>query len=266
MELTIEEIRSSGLLELYVLDDLSKEEALQVKKMLIAYPELMEDIISIENAYTFYGMIHSSKPPKGTYSSLLNELNMTPESALDHIKAVVENESKRWWYKLLWPIIGLILLIWGIQKLRECEAVVEQGRSSISKIREKMAIQESQLDVYKQLIQEENVVINAHGVGRFRDADANFYYNDNKNRTYLHIKNLPTNIDDSFYQLWAVCDNDKVIPLDRFHVNSNAIIETRHIDIADSYIITLESGHSKKGPSWCDRVLTFDFSICNEIK
>ena len=53
---------SSGILEMYVLGDVSPEESQQVENMAAAYPEVAGQIREIEEALEYYALIHAIEP------------------------------------------------------------------------------------------------------------------------------------------------------------------------------------------------------------
>lgn len=58
----LNEIRESGLLELYVLGELNKSEKETVLKAISFFPELKKELTLIENAFLFYAKLHAIKP------------------------------------------------------------------------------------------------------------------------------------------------------------------------------------------------------------
>ena len=54
----------SGILEQYVLGDLSNEEMLEVEQNSMIYPEIKSEIIEIESALLNYALYNSIEPSK----------------------------------------------------------------------------------------------------------------------------------------------------------------------------------------------------------
>lgn len=67
----------SGVLELYVLGDLSPEEALQVEEMAAQHPEVKAEIAAIEQAIEQYAMQNAVEPSADVETRLLEKLGLS---------------------------------------------------------------------------------------------------------------------------------------------------------------------------------------------
>ena len=67
----------SGVLELYVLGDLSPEEALQVEEMASQYPEVRDEIAAIEQAMEQYAMQNAVEPSADVETRLFEKLGLS---------------------------------------------------------------------------------------------------------------------------------------------------------------------------------------------
>jgi anti-sigma-K factor RskA len=64
----------SGILEQYVLGDLSIEERLEVEKNAVKYPEIKAELIEIESALLNYAISNAIKPSESLRNKVLNSL------------------------------------------------------------------------------------------------------------------------------------------------------------------------------------------------
>ncbi|HQS05466.1 MAG TPA: hypothetical protein PLT16_07485, partial [Daejeonella sp.] len=64
----------SGILEQYVLGDLSIEERLEVEKNAVKYPEIKAELIEIESALLSYAMSNAIEPAESLRNKVLNSL------------------------------------------------------------------------------------------------------------------------------------------------------------------------------------------------
>lgn len=60
--MTVSEYISSGILELYVMGNLSADEALGVEKMMVLHPEIRDEVTAIEIALEQYGQSNAVQP------------------------------------------------------------------------------------------------------------------------------------------------------------------------------------------------------------
>lgn len=79
----------SGVLELYVLGDLSSEETLQVEEMAARYPEVRAEIDAIEQAMEKYAMQNAVEPSADVETRLFEKLGF---SDLEEQEEVVSNQ------------------------------------------------------------------------------------------------------------------------------------------------------------------------------
>lgn len=85
----------SGVLELYVLGDLSPEETLQVEEMAAQYPEVRKEIAAIEQAMEQYAMQNAVEPSEAVESRLFEQLGFTTkEEKTPFVEPVYKEEPK----------------------------------------------------------------------------------------------------------------------------------------------------------------------------
>ncbi len=71
------EIKNSGILELYVIGDLSEKERLEVEEAAANYPEILEEITEIEMALESYAFANASEVDPTAKPMLLAGINYT---------------------------------------------------------------------------------------------------------------------------------------------------------------------------------------------
>lgn len=76
----------SGVLELYVLGDLSPEEALQVEEMAAQHPEVKAEIAAIEQAIEQYAMQNAVEPSADVETRLLEKLGLSEVESQKTVK------------------------------------------------------------------------------------------------------------------------------------------------------------------------------------
>ena len=73
----IDNLRNSGLLELYVLQDLDEHENKIVESALLSYPALKQDLHDIELALQLYAYAHATPPPPTVKPMMLATIDYT---------------------------------------------------------------------------------------------------------------------------------------------------------------------------------------------
>ena len=86
----------SGVLELYVLGDLSPEETLQVEELSSRYPEVRDEIAAIEEAMEQYAMRNAVEPAADVETRLFERLDLNNEEVPEVIsnQPVYQEEAK----------------------------------------------------------------------------------------------------------------------------------------------------------------------------
>ena len=77
----------SGVLELYVLGDLSPEEALQVEEIASQYPEVKEELAAIELAMEKYAIENAVEPSTDIETKIFEKLGISSDGDLESIQA-----------------------------------------------------------------------------------------------------------------------------------------------------------------------------------
>lgn len=65
---------SSGILELYVLDQLSEKERREVEENMVQYDEIRKEVEAIESALLIYCTFNSRVPPPGMKDEIITEI------------------------------------------------------------------------------------------------------------------------------------------------------------------------------------------------
>ena len=86
----------SGVLELYVLGDLSPEETLRVEEMASQYPEVRDELAAIEQAMEQYAMQNAVEPSADVESRLFRKLGLSDDSEIETVSTPpVQQEEPR---------------------------------------------------------------------------------------------------------------------------------------------------------------------------
>ncbi len=71
----LEEIKNSGILELYVLGDLSSKELAEVEQAISKYPALKQELFEIEKSFEVYAQLNAAKTDPTGRSMLVTAVN-----------------------------------------------------------------------------------------------------------------------------------------------------------------------------------------------
>lgn len=235
--MTLEEIKASGLLELFALGQLSPREQELVREHLATYPSLKDDLKAIEKALEGYAKSAAIAAPSVVKQRILNEIGSTSAPISEPVS------SKR----SLWPVVAVLATIMAFalfylyqQKDKEYQDSKERLRVIIDSCSTENQQHIAQIENLQQLTRGDNEILHMVGTENFPQTDLYFHHNPVTKRNFIQIRNLPDIAANQSFQLWSLKPDSAPIPLDVFQRTGEQLIEVRHVDASASYAITIE--------------------------
>lgn len=262
---------SSGILEQYVAGTLSPQEKKEVECMSHIYPEIHDELHTMQLAMEGYVMSQSVTPPASLRDKILNQLKslepqpnipVTPAPVTPIAEPVVpinsnevsasSNNSNTWkWLALALGSISLILagVLFktytasqnALSQIKQMTAQIEENTRLISAQKNDIAILNN--PSYKK-------VILAGVPTKSPESLVSVYWNQPNSDVYISIKNLPQPAIHKQYQLWAIRDGKPVdmgmIPL---NAGTDTLIKMKLIADAQAFAITLENEGGVENPT-----------------
>lgn len=244
--MTTEEIRASGLLELYVLGQLSAEEERTVRGYLEAHPELKQDLFTIGRALEGYAHVSAVKPSPEVRQRILDEIGGQSGGA----RGSTRSGPSRWWPFLavisVLAVLGLLYLLSEKNTaLQEAEIQMQAVIDSCSRESQQYV---AQLELYQHLTDEGTEIVHMGGTEKYPQTDLYLYHNTQTQRNIIQVKELPALAQDQSFQLWSLKPNTDPIPLDVFQ-GVDTLLEVRYEDASQSYAITIEPLGGRQSPT-----------------
>jgi len=245
----IAEIRSSGLLELYIIDQLSPAEKAEVEGYLVSYPELREDLKEIERSLEFVAMSAARPAPPGLKTKILDEIKNTPSSGGTGSGA---SGTGFLGGGLLAAVLGGGLLVMGfflVQKnntVYQLQQVLNTQRDSCDQSTQAL---NAQLDLLRQLTYPDNKILPFQATPGYAATDLYLHYNVVTKRSFIQVRNLPALAANQSFQLWSLKPNQAPSPLTVFDIPSNGLIEVTFEAGTDTYAITIEPKGGRETPT-----------------
>ncbi|MEP6793308.1 MAG: anti-sigma factor [Saprospiraceae bacterium] len=242
----IEEIKASGLLELYVMDQLSPAEKAEVEGYLNTYPELRHEIREIERSLEVYAGSAALKSPAGVREKILDAIrhdtNGTSGGRLQTFN--------------IWPMVaalfGLGLLLFGyfyFQKENENKLLAKEIVTLRDTCDSKTNELTNQLNLLRQLTAPNNKILPFTATPGFASTDLYLHTNKTTKRNFIQVRNLPAIASNQQYELWSIKPNQTPAPLNVFDSPENGLIEVAYIDETAVYAITIEPRGGKNTPT-----------------
>lgn len=248
MSMTYDEILNSGLLELYVLGELSPTESLEVEAALVAFPELKKEIIEIENAVEKYAQIHGVKPSEQVISNVIDQLPPKPAGGNANGLDSGGGSAGHWIWGVLVALLGLGLF-WLYSQKGELENQNLTLQQRIADCEEIQKAQELRLSLLDQLADKNNRILAVQATEKYPETELYIFNNEVSDKNFLHVQNLPVISADQSYQLWSLKGEGDPIPLDVFQGNEGQFIEISHEENTNAYAITIEPKGGRQTPT-----------------
>jgi anti-sigma-K factor RskA len=259
----IQEYISTGILESYVLGLTTEEENRQVESLALQYPEIKDEIATIEESLGRMVGALEKDPPPALKNNILARIRKEESEIHSGNGRVVEMDSAdtregshfSWWIA---ASVTLLLVSSGINVLLYYRwKSVENELAAISNEKEIMAQQfsieranfEESAKEMAILRQPENKVVMLKGTKMAPAALAVVYWNTRSHDVYLNVDILPATPPGMQYQLWAIVDGK---PVDAGMIDladgTGKLHKMKSFDGAQAFAITLEKKGGSPGP------------------
>ncbi|SDE32831.1 Anti-sigma-K factor RskA [Pedobacter soli] len=257
----------SGVLELYVLGDLSPEEALQVEEMAAQHPEVKAEIAAIEQAIEQYAMQNAVEPSADVETRLLEKLGLSelePEKTVKSTPPVAQeasiipfDESAGKVRILRYALVACVaLLIISTAALFITYSKLNDAHDQIASLnldKQKFAGVVSKLEFENQGLSnmaamadsQEWATINMTGQPFSPASKMKVYWNKKDKSVLVNYvaMDLPKTDKEHEYQLWAMV-NGKPVSLGVFGKNDStsneALVKMQAIQEAQAFAVTIE--------------------------
>lgn len=243
----------SGILELYILGDLSKEEMLEVEKNAMNYPEIRSELSEIENALLNYALSNSIQPSEALRKKVLNSLDGTPLKEIP-VNTINPASNTTVFYKYAFAasvallLMSIILLINLNNKLNDSNSQLAIMQSENQKFTNQVNYIDRELTDTKNALQfyqnpASYKLVTLKGSVNAPQASMLVAFNADKQEVMIDLSTLkmPTNDEKHQYQLWAMVDG-KPVDLGVFDAanDSTGMKKMKSVKDAQAFAVTLE--------------------------
>ncbi len=245
----------SGILELYVLGDLSNEEIREVERTAALYPEVRSELEAIENALQAYAISNAIQPPDTARKRILNSIE-TPVVPLQ-----TERPSNFYKYAFAASIallfVSVILLIDLDNRLKEShsqlavlQAENQQFSNRVNYMNQELEDNKKFLQIYQQPAQYK--LVNLKGSPKAPGASMTVAFSPQKDEVMIDLSSLkmPSNDGAHQYQLWALVDG-KPVDLGVFDSTDDhsGMKKMKSVKGAQAFAVTLEPKGGSVNPT-----------------
>jgi anti-sigma-K factor RskA len=253
----------SGILEQYVLNDLSAHERLEVENNARQFPEVRKEIEDIENALINYARLNGIEPNERSKAIFLNTISNNEQVANSSPKNPGASFNSSKFYKYAFAASLSLLFLSGIilinlnNKLNESYVQLALLQSDNQKFSNQVNYKESELSDTKNALQfyqnpAAYKLVTLKGSEKAPEASLLVAINDDKKEVMIDLSslNMPSNDKEHQYQLWAMVDG-KPVDLGVFDAKSDStgMKKMKFIKDAQAFAVTLEPKGGSLNPT-----------------
>jgi len=250
--MNLEEIRKSGLIELYVMGLTDTAETQLIQDGLSQYKGLVNDLRSIENKLFSYARTTQVNPAPTTKSALFKTLKDSGR-VKSNTNSSTSKPTKSGGSTWPWVLTAVATMIAGgilgyLINKQNTDVIIEDQKTQIVACDSLSTQQQEQLDLFQELKSSNNIINPMTATPQYAETKLYFHHNKQTQKNYIQIQNLPEITADQSFQLWALKGNDPPRPLDVFAGNTD-IIEVQFITGTETYAITIEPKGGSESPT-----------------
>jgi anti-sigma-K factor RskA len=237
----IQEYISSGVIESYVLGQLSAKESAELEALAKKHPEVNAEIRAVEETLLNFS---AKTPPAHLKAKILSRLELKEEAKV----VSIGNQGSS---IMTWVAAASVALLIGsaiynfvlMNKMKSTEEELAQLATDKEKYRQDF---EAQSASYQQMAEDmsimmspENKKVMLKGMDAAPEALAAVYWNPNSKDVYINVSSLPAPAEGKQYQLWAIVDG-KPVDAGVFDMDSTMLHKMKAIEGAQAFAVTLE--------------------------
>jgi len=238
---------NSGVLELYLLNQLTEQEGIEVEEMCKKYPEILAERIAIEEALESLAGSEQKRPPAFLKDVILNEINNHSRvSDVTGPRSMTSSSSTFYW-AVAASVIGVITTLATFFFYSQTKDLKNQ----LSLLEQQTEISKNELAVFKN---PDFKQINLAKVDSTKEIQtANIYWNKTSSEVFISWNNKDPLPSDKQYQLWAIVDG-KPVDAGVFDI-SDSLQQMKRIANATAFAVTIEQKGGSATPTLSSMVV-----------
>lgn len=235
-------ILDEGLLEKYLLADLSQDEVFSLEQALAQDPDLKARLTQLEADFERMAFENAIAPPHHIKENLKKQLESTEKKTIS--------------FNFLWAAASLALLFllstfWMFSKWQSAKSELDALQNQTVVMQERLNVLEDNYELTNtrlQIINSPNTIpFVLAGNERAKNSRAVAYVNHNNKLVVVNPRGLPALPSDKTYQMWGDVDGEMIdmglLPTDK------DLVTLKYIDRAESLNITIEPAGGNDHPT-----------------
>ncbi len=255
--MTLADIRSSGLLELYALGQLDAHDQSEVRAALRRYPELVAELREIEIALYRYAESHGLTPEGDVVEKILRDYPKPPGRSADPSRESIttsENKTASSGRGLRGLLSGLFLAaIAGIGVYAWQQSELSEARAShqleLEECDTKTATAQAYAAQLESVFTDQYRPVDISATEAYASARIELLDDQASNQNYLRVIDLPELAEGETFQLWSITGDNAPVPMDLFDEKGNGLIAVGKVNATDAYAISIEPAGGSTSPN-----------------
>ncbi len=260
----------SGILELYVLGDLSQDEKIQVEEMASMHPTVKAEIAEIERALEAYATENAIAPPQHLREKILNSLitnlavdnlppsggyiDSAPAEATDNVVAFPTSKTNSFYkYAFAASLAALIMSLFGLyslnNKLQESQGQVALLQNKNQSFANKVNLLDNEINVFHDPTIK---LIKLQGTPKTPSSQMVVAWSPQKKKVMIDMQDMKLAENDKAhqYQLWAIVAG-KPVDLGVFDskADTTGMVEMKSVANAVAFAVTVEPRGGSVNPT-----------------
>ena len=242
-------ILDNGILELYVLSELSQSEQQQVERVIQQHPELKTIVETIESSFESLAFENAIDPPTSVKTNLLRDISTSPTKII----AIRPQKSLRSYLAIAASIaallfVGTIYMYTQLNTTKNQLKIVEQENTKLNNNINNLNTSLEKTNTWYAMINNPDVEkYILTGNSQMPEAKVISYVNNVDKTVVINTAYLPELDKDHDYQMWADVDGE-MINMGLINKNKDMLAMT-YIDHAESLNITIEPAGGNDHPT-----------------
>lgn len=258
----------SGILELYVLGNVTPEEKLQVEEMMAAHQTVRAEVDEIERALEVYAGKNAIEPEADKRTHILNSLvtnladdnNFSSKAKEDaHIIALprANNFYKYAFAASVTLLLGVSITLYNVyNKLQQSNNQLITLSQQNQQFAKTVSLKEQQISVFRDPAFK---LLRLQGTEKTPDAGLTIAWNPKSKKVMIDMVDmkLPATDHNHQYQLWAMV-NGKPVDLgvfDKPAIDTTDMVEMKSVALAQAFAVTIERRGGSRNPTLGEMVV-----------
>lgn len=252
----MEEVKTyieSGILELYVLGDVTSEERAQVEAMAVKHPAIKAELDEIERSLELYAKENAVEPSDNQRERILNSLltnfgddrNFPSQETADNVIPFKKHKSGNF-YKYAFAaslallIVSIAALVSVYDRLQQSNTLLASLQTQNQHFSNRVNLMDHELSIFRD---PSFKLLKLQGTAKSPTSVLTVAWSPAKKKVMIDMANanMPVNDQNHQYQLWALVGG-KPVDLGVFDATSDSkdMKEMKDIASADTFAVTLE--------------------------